>query len=82
MDFQSLPPYRGLPNSPRGWGEPDERGRTPSMRLRDYVALSLMIVLCFPISPSLVLQQRQRYRSLRNANSSRHEMVWDEKLQP
>jgi hypothetical protein len=52
------------------------------MRLRDYVALSLLITVCFPISPSLVLQQRERHRSVRSANSSRQQMVWDEKMQP
>jgi hypothetical protein len=48
MDIQSLPHYRGLPDSPKMWGEPDEQGKLPRMRLRDHVVLSLLILLFFP----------------------------------
>jgi hypothetical protein len=56
MDTQSLPRYCGLPDSPKGWGEPDGHGKRPSMRLRDYVVLSLILMIVFPISPSLVVR--------------------------
>lgn len=50
MDLQSLPPYCGPPDSRRVWGEPDERGERPTLRLRDYVALAVLIALvCVPM---------------------------------
>jgi hypothetical protein len=49
MDIHSLPPYHGLSDSRRAWGEPDDSGKTPALRLRDYVILSIMIALCLSI---------------------------------
>ncbi len=79
MDIQSLPPYRGLPESPKGWGEQDGHGKTPSIRLRDYVVLSLIIMICLPISLCLVvhLWVCHRYTQLENArreNQMEYEM--------
>ena len=82
MDLQSLPRYRGLPDSPRGWDEPDEHGKMPSMRLRDYVVLSLLIIMCFPTGLSFLLHQWASQRSLMAANSSRDELVWNRLLEP
>jgi hypothetical protein len=56
MEIQSLPQYRGLPDSLKGWGEPDEQGNMPTMRLRDYVILSLIISIWFPINLCLVVR--------------------------
>jgi hypothetical protein len=44
MDFQKMPPYRGLADSPKEWGEPNEQGELPSIALRDFLALALLIV--------------------------------------
>jgi hypothetical protein len=71
MEIQSLPRYRGLPDSGKGWGEPDGHGKTPSMKLRDYVVLSLIIIISFPILRSLILQLRTFYRDAENMNSAR-----------
>ena len=82
MDFASLPRYQGPPNSPRGWAEPDERGETPSLRLRDYVALALMIVIGFPISFPFTVHQWTSHRNLSAVNLSRDEFVWNRQLEP
>ena len=55
MDFNSLPQFRGMQDSPKVWGEPDARGETPAMRLRDYVVLSLLVALCMPMLSRLVV---------------------------
>jgi len=49
MLVQSLPRYCGLPNSRRGWGEPDGHGKKPMMGLRDYIVLSLIVTICLPL---------------------------------
>lgn len=56
MHTRSLPRYFGLPDSPIGWGEPDGHGKRPSMGLRDYLVLALILMIGFPISPSLVVR--------------------------
>jgi hypothetical protein len=69
MASQSLPLYRGLPDSPKGWGEPDGHGKRPSMRLCDYVVLSLLLIMIsLPLIPSLVIRlwARQRYAEISN----------------
>ena len=71
MDVQSLPQYRGLPDSPKGWGEQDEQGNTPRMRLRDYVVLSLILLLCFPINSCLVVHFWACHRKAEAVNSVR-----------
>lgn len=47
MDFQKMPPYRGLSDSPKEWGEANEQGELPSIALRDYLTLALLIVFGF-----------------------------------
>jgi hypothetical protein len=49
MDIHSLPPYHGLSDSLRAWGEPNEKGKTPALRLRDYVVLSFLIALLLSV---------------------------------
>jgi hypothetical protein len=49
MEFQALPPYRGLPDSLRAWGEPSDHGLLPPMRLRDYVVLCVLILTFAPL---------------------------------
>src|SRR5262249_7872592 len=71
MEIQLLPRYRGLPDSGKGWWEPDGHGKKPSMRLRDYVVLSLIVIISFPILRGLVLQLRTCYRDAENMNSAR-----------
>jgi hypothetical protein len=82
MDPRLLPRYRGFPDSPKGWAEPDERGRTPTMRLRDYVVLSFIILMCLPINLHLAVVWWAAHRHLVIQNSSRHELVWDRELEP
>src|SRR3954463_12976565 len=79
MDIQSLPQYRGLPDAPRGWGEPDERGNTPRMCLRDYAALSLIIMVCFPISLCLEAHFWARHRFANALNAAREEELGRER---
>jgi hypothetical protein len=54
MDIHSLPRYRGLADSAKGWAEPDGHGKRPSVRLRDYEVLSLILMIGFPILLCLV----------------------------
>jgi hypothetical protein len=56
MDIQALPHYRGLPDSLKGWGEPDGHGKRPSLGLHDYVVLSLLILICLPTILGLVIR--------------------------
>lgn len=65
MDMKSLPQYRGSADAPKLWREPDGHGKSPFMRLRDYVILALIFALVFPTTPSSlhrfwVLLQRNR----------------------
>jgi hypothetical protein len=75
MDIQSLPKYRGLLDSPRAWGEQDEEGKTARMRLRDYVVLSFMIMICFPISLCLVFHFWDCHRNAEMVNSARENQM-------
>jgi hypothetical protein len=58
MSIQALPHYRGLPDSLKGWGEPDGHGKRPSLGLHDYVVLSLLILVCLPAILGLVARLR------------------------
>src|SRR5207248_2316816 len=78
MDVQSLPRYRGLRGSPRGWGEPDERSRWPAMRLRDWAALSLLAVACLPATPCLVAHLRAVRRQAEALNAAREKQPEEE----
>ncbi len=71
MDMQSLSRYRGLPDSPKGWGEQDGHGKKPSMRLRDYLVLSLIIMIGFPLSLCLVVHLWVCHRDAEIRNSAR-----------
>lgn len=72
MATQSLPLHRGLPDSPKGWGEPDGHGNKPSIRLRDYVVLSLLLLMIsLLLIPSLVVRLRARQRSAESSNPFR-----------
>jgi hypothetical protein len=82
MDFQALPRYRGPRNSVRGWTEPDERGKTPPMRLRDYLVLSLILGICSPIALSALVDQWVTHRRLVLQNSLRDEFVWKVEAEP
>ncbi len=82
MDIQSLPRYRGLPNSPKGWGEQDEQGKMPMMRLRDWVVLSVIIMSCLPINLCRVVQYWVCHQNLVIANSLREESLRNGQLEP
>ena len=69
MDLQSLPRYRGLPDSPKGWGEPDGHGKKPSLRLRDYAVLALLLLICFPINPCVAVHLWVGHRKAESLNS-------------
>jgi hypothetical protein len=77
MDFQSLPQYCGLPDSRLIWGESDGHGKTPRMHLRDYVVLSLAIMICFPIGLCLIGRLRDGHGRAEFTNSMREkQMKW------
>jgi hypothetical protein len=75
MDIQSLPQYRGLPDTLKEWGEPDEQGTMPRMYLRDYVVLSLLIMICFPINPCLLVHFWVCHRNAEVWNSVREKQM-------
>ena len=75
MDLQSLPRYRGLPDSPRGWGEEDGHGKRPSMRLRDYVVLSFIIMTWLHIAPCLLIHFWVCHRNAEIMNSVRERQM-------
>jgi hypothetical protein len=79
MEIQSLPPYRGLPDSLKGWGEPDEQGNTPRVRLRDYVILALIILIGFPINLSLLAQFWVCHRQVEVRNLVRERQMEQER---
>jgi hypothetical protein len=78
MAIQPLPRYRGLPDSPKGWGEPDGHGKKPIMRLRDYLVLSLIIMISLPIIPRLVVHLRVCRRKAEVMNSVREKQMQEE----
>lgn len=78
MEIQSLPQYRGLPDALRAWGEPDEKGRTPTMRLRDYLILALIIMICVPTNYCLVVQLWVYRRNAEIANTVRQRQLEEE----
>jgi hypothetical protein len=78
MDIQSLPLYRGLPNSPKGWGEPDGHGKRPCMCFRDYVVLSLTIMICFPIMLCRVVHLSVYHQRVESLNSARENQMEQE----
>jgi hypothetical protein len=78
MEIQSLPRYRGLPDSRNGWWEPDGHGKKPSMRLRDYVVLALIIIIGLPIFCSLVLHLWTCRRDAESMNSARERQMEEE----
>jgi CHAT domain len=80
MDIQSLPHYRGLPDSPKMWGEPDEQGKRPRMRLRDYVVLSLLILIFFPDPLRLVDHLRVCRRRAEGLNAFRANQMGQERM--
>lgn len=51
MDVHSLPKYRGLVESQKMWREPNEVGKTPRFRIRDYIVMFLLFVICCPAWP-------------------------------
>jgi hypothetical protein len=75
MDLHLLPHYRGLTDSPSTWGEPDERGQLPRLRLRDYVVLSLLLALFLPIVLGLAVNTWFYHRRLAALNEARSKEV-------
>ena len=83
MDIHSLPRFYGLPASPKGWREPDERGKTPIMRLRDYVVLGLLnMICCFPINLPLVVGYWICHWKIVDENASREKPLWKKPFEP
>ena len=76
MDIQSLPQYRGLPESLRAWGQPDDRGLLPSMHLRDYLAACVLIGVCIltllPVGANL-WKEHYRIWDLDGARRGQHD---------
>jgi hypothetical protein len=75
MEIQSLPRYCGLPDSGKGWWEPDGHGKKPTMRLRDYVVLLLIIITSFPTLHGLVLHFWTCHRDAESMNSARERQI-------
>jgi hypothetical protein len=75
MDIRSLPGYRGLPDSPKEWGEPDDEGRLPRMRLRDYLVLALIIMICVPIDLPLLVRLWAYHRNVVIENAIREKQL-------
>jgi hypothetical protein len=76
MEFQSLPRYRGIRGSRKGWGEPDGHGKKPRMGLHDYVVLSVIFMLGFPMLLSLGFHLwtcRQRAEGMNSARERQME---------
>ncbi|HEV3119163.1 MAG TPA: hypothetical protein VGY58_19060 [Gemmataceae bacterium] len=82
MDSTFLPRYRGLADEGKAWGEPDEQGKMPTMHLRDYLVLSVIVFLCFPINLPLLLRCTMCHQKVVVEDSSRHESVWPRELEP
>ena len=79
MSIQALPQYRGLPDSLKGWGEPDGHGKRPSLGLHDYVVLSLIILACLPTILGLVVRLWDCQRYVENLNSAREMQMEQER---
>jgi hypothetical protein len=79
MSIQALPHYRGLPDSLKGWGEPDGHGKRPSLGLHDYVVLSLIILACLPTILGLVIRFWDCRRLVEATNTGR-EMQMEQEL--
>jgi hypothetical protein len=75
MNIQSLPRYGGLCDSPKGWGEPDGHGKRPSLRLRDYVVLALILIMGFPIFLRLGGRLSAGHRYAERLNSVREKEI-------
>jgi hypothetical protein len=80
MDVRSLPRYRGLPDELRAWGEADGHGKKPSLRFRDYLAVSLILLLCVLFAPCVVLHLRF-VRERTESSNSLLEQWMEEKLE-
>jgi hypothetical protein len=81
MEMQSLPRYCGLEDAPKGWGEPDGHGKRPSMGLRDYVVLYLLVTIGVPILFSLAVHLWTCHRSVESINSVRERQMEEENAQ-
>ena len=82
MAFELLPRYRGLRDSRRLWGQPDDNGKLPRMHLWDYVVLSLLILICFPIALRWVLDSWAYHRSGERQDRSRQEIISNAQSEP
>jgi hypothetical protein len=49
MDIRALPRYRGRREPKRGWAEPDGHGHRCGVRLRDWVALAVILGFVVPL---------------------------------
>jgi hypothetical protein len=78
MDIRLLPRYVGLPDSPKGWGEPDGHGKRPSVCLRDWVVLSLVLMIYSPICFCLAIQFWADHRWAESMNSAREKWMEEE----
>jgi len=78
MDFRSLPPYRGLPDSLRACGEPNEQGLLPAMRLRDYVVLGVLIVIFAPMLVPLTVYVWDEHRRSEGWDAGRRQQLQQE----
>ena len=80
MNIQVLPRYRGLPDSLKGWGEPDGHGKRPSLGLHDHVLLALCILVCLPTVLGLVVRLWDCHRHVEIMNSIIREREMEREL--
>jgi len=75
MDFRLLVPYSGLLDRPRTWGQPDDKGQLPRARLRDYIALFIIVVLCLPIPLRFLANSWASHQRKTREDRSRQEEI-------
>ena len=73
-----MPPYRGLANSPKEWGEANEQGEFPSIALRDYLVVALLIVFGFVMNIGFAAHLLRRQGPIRWNNELREQQVDEE----
>ena len=71
MEMETLPPYRGLIDSPKQWGEANERGKRPGWRRRDLVVLVLIVMFFGPFPRPALMRLWRASRTAEHANATR-----------
>jgi hypothetical protein len=75
MEIRSLPQYRGLADSANHRAEPDDRGQIPGVRLRDWVLLSVLIILALQICAFLAVRIWTNHAYAEAQNAAREQQA-------